>query len=819
MASVRLGRAAGPASTRWLAHALAAVALVLGAPAALAQLPLLPGKASSAPPTAKPGAASARPAESVAVETPEAIRARLERQLAEIRAARDAAGPVPAGIDTQEAARWRDAYDAITYGLESELATSGQLERARAALAAARAADRDWKGFTDPPPYSIHKLDALRAAADTLKTRIAGQEAGFNHLVPEAKRYQDEAQRTEEARRRADEAYETADATGLDAARWRRSLAAVEVRAAQVRSGVMRMTGEVQQANLDTRKAELALVERQIAAVRPHVQFTTADLDVARRQLAAQVAGFARERSALRPEIEARQRQRADALREQERVQARVPAATPEEVAVAAARLQAADAWVEALRAADESLAGRSTLATEAAKLWDDRYAAFLATDALARRTAVEKLRANTSTLARWHRYAEDLLRVARGRLYDVESRLAATDPTAAVRPFVEEAVAATRRLVAGGERVEAAIAEATRMLNRWVADIDAVDAERDWRERLADLWLSTRESARAAWNFELFAVEDSAVIDGQTVTTARGVTVGKSVGALLLFLLGYAIVGRIARVITGRLIAKGHDAARVRTVKRWVLATTALVLALITLNVARIPLTVFAFLGGALAIGVGFGTQTIIKNLISGMILLAERRIQIGDIVDVDGVTGTVTTVDLRSTTVKSFDGLETIVPNSVLLESKVTDWTMSDHKVRRTIKVGVAYGTPMREAADLLEACARRHGNVLHDPAPTVMFEDFGDNAQVLALYFWVELGPKVGAAQVASDLRFMIEKQFAESGIVIAFPQRDIRIDAARPLRIEWDRGPPHTPAAGPGDSVAGADGRGTPSPPAR
>ncbi len=792
--SVRPGAAAGPAMTRRRAGALAAFVLAIGVPVAPAQLPVPPGKASTAAPAQKPVAAAA-------AETPEATRARIERQLAEIRAARDAAPPAPAGVDAPEAARWRDAYDAIVYGLESELATSGQLERARAALAVARAAERDWKGLTDPPPYSIHKLDALRAAADTLKTRIAGQEAGVNHLGPEAKRFQDEVQRADEARRRADEAYETADAAGREVARWRRSLAALELRAAQVRAGVLRTTGEVQQANLDTRKAELALLERQIAAVRPHVQFTAADLDVARRQVAAQVAGFAGERSALRTEIEARQRQRADALREQERLQARADVATPGEIALAAARLQAADAWIEALRAADESLAARSTLAAEAAKLWDDRYAAFLGTDALARRSAVEKLRASALTLDRWHRYAEDLLRVARGRLYDVESRLATTDPAAAVRPFVEQSVAATRRLVAGGERVEAAIAEAGRTLNRWVADIEAADAGRGWSERLADLWISARESARAAWNFELFAVEDSAVIDGQTVTTSRGVTVGKSVGALLLFLLGYAIVGRIARVIAARLIAKGHDAARVRTVKRWVLASTALVLALVTLNVARIPLTVFAFLGGALAIGVGFGTQTIIKNLISGMILLAERRIQIGDIVDVDGVTGTVTTVDLRSTTVKSFDGLETIVPNSVLLESKVTDWTMSDRKVRRAIRVGVAYGTPMRAAADLLEACARRHGNVLHDPAPTVLFEDFGDNAQVLALYFWVELGPKVGAAQVASDLRFMIEKQFAESGIVIAFPQRDIRIDAARPLRIEWGRRPP-----GPADTAA-------------
>ena len=110
----------------------------------------------------------------------------------------------------------------------------------------------------------------------------------------------------------------------------------------------------------------------------------------------------------------------------------------------------------------------------------------------------------------------------------------------------------------------------------------------------------------------------------------------------------------------------------------------------LLTLNLARIPLSVFAFLGGALAIGVGFGTQTIIKNFISGMILLVERRVQIGDTIEIDGVSGAVTAVDLRSSTVRSGDGQDTLVPNSVLLEHKVTNWTLYDRKVRRSVQSG---------------------------------------------------------------------------------------------------------------------------------
>jgi small-conductance mechanosensitive channel len=136
----------------------------------------------------------------------------------------------------------------------------------------------------------------------------------------------------------------------------------------------------------------------------------------------------------------------------------------------------------------------------------------------------------------------------------------------------------------------------------------------------------------------------------------------------------------------------------------------------------------------------------------------------------------------------VRSGDGQETLVPNSVLLERSVTNWTLSDRRVRRSVRIGVAYGTPMRAAAEAIEDCAKRHGNVLANPAPQVLFEDFGDSAQILTLYFWVELSDKVGGAQVASDLRFIIEKRLAEAGIVIASPKRDVRVDGAQPIKVE-------------------------------
>jgi small-conductance mechanosensitive channel len=146
------------------------------------------------------------------------------------------------------------------------------------------------------------------------------------------------------------------------------------------------------------------------------------------------------------------------------------------------------------------------------------------------------------------------------------------------------------------------------------------------------------------------------------------------------------------------------------------------------------------------------------------------------------------VTEVNLRSSTVRGFDGVEAIVPNSNLLENKVTNWTHTDNRVRRVIRVGVAYGSPVRKAADLLAECLQRHGLVLKEPEPLVLFEDFADSALVFAMYFWIEIRPGVNATLVMSDLRFMVHKALEEAGIAMPFPQRDVHLDASRPLQVQ-------------------------------
>ena len=210
--------------------------------------------------------------------------------------------------------------------------------------------------------------------------------------------------------------------------------------------------------------------------------------------------------------------------------------------------------------------------------------------------------------------------------------------------------------------------------------------------------------------------------------------------------------------------------------------------LVVFALWVAEIPLTVFTLAGGALAIGIGFGSQNILNNFISGLILLAERPIKVGDLIDVNGTFGQVESIGARSTAIKTFDNFHIIVPNSTFLESNVVNWTHTDNLVRISLVVGVAYGSPVRKVEEVLLDVVREHSKTVTPPEPVVLFNDFGDSALMFQALFWIEMKRPMDQRRVLSDLRFRLDEKFREAAIVIAFPQRDVHLDSSGPLRVE-------------------------------
>lgn len=190
-------------------------------------------------------------------------------------------------------------------------------------------------------------------------------------------------------------------------------------------------------------------------------------------------------------------------------------------------------------------------------------------------------------------------------------------------------------------------------------------------------------------------------------------------------------------------------------------------------------------WLVAALGVGIGFGLQEIVANFISGLVILFERPIRVGDVVTVGETSGVVTRIQIRATTIRDWDRKELLVPNKEFITGRLLNWSLSDDITRLLLPVGVAYGSDVMLAMKLAEEAAREHEEVLDDPAPFVIFEGFGDNALKIGLRAYLPTMDKRLATM--SDLNQAINRKFAEAGISIAFPQRDVHLDTTRPLEI--------------------------------
>lgn len=283
-------------------------------------------------------------------------------------------------------------------------------------------------------------------------------------------------------------------------------------------------------------------------------------------------------------------------------------------------------------------------------------------------------------------------------------------------------------------------------------------------------------ENINAMWNFVLATAPG-----GQTIT------VGQIMSVILLLVVGY-IGSKLAGFAIGRRLEKTKMRRDVIHILKRIVFFSILVLLVITaLGLLGIPLTAFAFATGALAIGIGFGAQNIINNFISGWILMAERPIRIDDFIEIDAWQGTVEQVGNRSTRIRRTDGVHLLVPNSQLLERTVVNWTLVDQSIRSIVRVGVEYGSPVRRVSELITQAVTEQRQVKETPAPSVVFEDFGDNSLVFDAYFWCDVTGERLLREIRSDIRYRVCELFAENNIVVAFPQRDVHLDTRDALEI--------------------------------
>ncbi|MGC3975936.1 MAG: mechanosensitive ion channel [Nitrospira sp.] len=704
-------------------------------------------------------------------------RAAAEKELSETPTPQARRKGASAGQVDGRLAERRSLLQQLVQLYEQHLDALRNLEQMRQRVREAERQEKEWDGFSTPAPYPVLKIDELRDAVRSMTLASQGAQTRLNmteSLTESTQRNLKASQ--EKARQLSERLEEVQEPAKRETLTGDRDLARLRERVEGARAGMLEAEKKQIQEEVAEARHRLALLTRQLTVAEQDPAFTQQDYDKIKKRLDA-------EHQSLTDEIEravVEQSTQRQAVAAGEAALAAVDAkdsssksSTPrpkadrltqltESVEVKRLQFDNANLHVELLR---EMLTGLE----QERHIWDIRFAtAQERLSVVEEREANAKISAAAKQIRGWKEYGNQQLSMVGNHISDVEDRLAEAPSSARAQILTDKL-----RLFRHREDLYRRALQRTDSL---LGLIDNKQAEFAQREQARSLLARMKEWGRAslvmlgnAWHVELFAAEDTIEVDGKNITGRRSVTVGKVVTALAILIVGYWVAGIMARFAERQAIARLQiDPNVANIIRQWALACFFLLLVIVTLMSVKIPITAFAFLGGALAIGVGFGTQNLLKNVISGLLLLMERPLRVGDVIEVNGIRGMVTTIGLRSSTIRDINGVETLIPNSNLLEKNLTNWTYSSFRKRYSLRIAVATGSDARHVKEKLRELAGQHGQILKEPEPYVLFEDFSEHALVFVLHYWIEISPGIDAATVASDLRFMIERTFAEEKI---------------------------------------------------
>ncbi len=704
---------------------------------------------------------------------PEEVRKNLEVARRELSAAEAVSRRSPSTASGPEEPVEQQLYllREMVRAYEQTLIHRERIDQARKLTDEAQKQADAWSGFETRPPYTVFFLDKRIEEAIAAERSVKATSAEYQSFIAFREHLTRAIQTNAAMIRREEEARQSGDKPTVGGkAPELLDLLRLRARAQTAVLTELESSGETLRLAAVRAEIEAKLAWRKVDTARADVHFPQADFQRLRNDLDAESRDASRNLSKLLGETSASERKHREG-REEAQPDARVPTVAGSGLMDA---LRLLPTVVEIKRGAWELRYG----------LYNERSPALLASAADQQRQFSKTLELFTTNVERQLRSSGEVA----GR---VESLLMAAESTAlrqTLRMQLEDIVKRRQHL----QDTAAAVVSTQFVVDRLGEELGTSKASMGWLDRLKTGWTRASEFAGKLGNYELFTAENTIEVDGRKMTGISSITVGKIARAILIFAIGVFAALWFGRAAENYVVGRfGYDATRARILRKWLFTLGLLILLVVVLTWVNIPLSVFAFLGGAVAIGVGFGMQTLLKNLISGLMLLFEQPFKPGDLVQVGDIKGSITEIGIRSSVIRDANGIETLVPNSVFLEQNVTNWMYENPRVRFCIRLGVAYGSPAREVAEILDECVSRHGLVLHDPAPMVLFEDFGADALQFAVYYWVEIGAKANPVQIASDLRFIIDKALSEKGIVISYPQRDVHLDSASPLKIEMVR----------------------------
>ena len=310
------------------------------------------------------------------------------------------------------------------------------------------------------------------------------------------------------------------------------------------------------------------------------------------------------------------------------------------------------------------------------------------------------------------------------------------------------------------------------RTLDRFQDELDAATQVRAAAHPLAAL----RQSLATAWSYQLANVGDDPITVGKIVSGIFYLLVGVIVARLLSGLIGRSLLPRF-----------GLNEGAIHAIQAITFYALCVLFSFEILKLINVPFASFTFLGGAVAIAVGFGCQNILNNFISGLILLAEQPIRVGDHVEIDGTRGMVQSIGARSTRVKTIFNHEMIVPNSKILEDKVTNLTLTDNLVRTVVAVSLGRCLTIDAMRHRLLQAATEHAQVLRDPAPEVLLMSFSKTDVAFELHFWLKMSDLMECRVVESKVRNSVSKLFGDI---------DVDAEVAKPAAASVVP-PPHMP----------------------
>ena len=251
------------------------------------------------------------------------------------------------------------------------------------------------------------------------------------------------------------------------------------------------------------------------------------------------------------------------------------------------------------------------------------------------------------------------------------------------------------------------------------------------------------------------------------------------TVGTLLSIVIAIVVVTYFLRIVHNLVVKKlpQSDKNKFVSIFSFLKYLFYVLVIVVILHSSGVNLTVLLTASAALFVGLGFALQNLFQDIISGVMMIMDQSIHVGDIIEVEGKVGRVFEIRLRSTRAITRDDKVLIIPNHIFLTNTIYNYTQNHNITRESLIVGVAYGSDVKLVTRILEETAREQTGVLKDPEPFVQFDDFGDSALVFSLNFFIEDGFRV--PRMRSEMRYRIDDEFRNNGVTIPFPQRDVHV----------------------------------------